>query len=225
MSLDLTPEDIQAFFTRPDGSYLFARWGRPIAPIVFGVEDQTLRVVKGAIEAVATLAGAQMAETDPELGSNLMFFFFRDWSELLDVPDLGRLIPGLEALVARLQAADASQYRAFRFDDQGAIQASFVFLRMQGALAEIPAETLALGQAAQVIVMWGEAAFAETSALAVLPETGATILRPEIAAIIAAAYDRMMPPSADDASHALRLFARLQAPTQTRAPGSPEAQG
>ena len=214
MSLDLTPEEIQALFTRSDGSYGFARWGRPIAPIVFGVQEETLTVVKGAIEAVATLAGHPMAETDPELGSNLMFFFFRDWAELLDVPDLGRLIPALGPLVARLQAADASQYRAFRFDDTGAIQASFVFLRMQGAMAELPAETLALSQAAQVILLWGDQAFAETSPLAILPETGATILRPEIAAIIAAGYDRMMPPSANDASHALRLFARLQAPTQ-----------
>ncbi|MEP2715822.1 hypothetical protein [Pseudophaeobacter sp.] len=216
MSLDLTPEEIQALFTRSDGSYGFARWGRPLAPIVFGVEEKTLQVVKGAIEAVATLAGAQMAETDPELGSNLMFFFFRDWAELLDVPDLGRLIPDLEPLVARLQAADASQYRAFRFDDTGAIQASFVFLRMQGAMTELPAETLALSQAAQVILLWSDQAFAETSPLAILPETGATILRPEIAAIIAAGYDRMMPPSANDASHALRLFARLQAPAPTQ---------
>ena len=27
----------------------------------------------------------------PELGSNLMFFFFREWEELLQVPDLERL--------------------------------------------------------------------------------------------------------------------------------------
>lgn len=213
MTLDLTPEEIQALFTRSDGSYGFARWGRPIAPIVFGVQEKTLQVVKGAIEAVATLAGHQMAETDPELGSNLMFFFFRDWNELLDVPDLGRLIPDLAPLVARLQQADASQYRAFRFDDQGAIQASFVFLRMQGTMAELPAETLALSQAVQVILLWSDQAFSQISPLAVLPETGATILRPEIAAIIAAGYDRLMPPSANDASHALRLFARLQAPT------------
>ncbi len=213
MSLELTPEEIQALFTRSDGSYGFARWGRPIAPIVFGVQKETLQVVKGAVEAVATLAGHQLAETDPELGSNLMFFFFRDWAELLDVPDLGRLIPDLPPLVARLQEADASQYRAFRFDDTGAIQASFVFLRMEGAMADIPAETLALSQAAQIILLWADQAFANTSPLAVLPETGATILRPEIAAIIAAGYDRMMPPSANDASHALRLFARLQAPT------------
>ena len=206
----MTPEAIEALFTRNDGSYAFARWGRPIVPIVFGVEDETLKVVKGAVEAVATLAGAQMAETDPELGANLMFFFFRDWDELLDVPDLGRLIPDLEPLVGRLKAADASQYRAFRFDDQGAIQAAFVFLRMTGEMADVPAETLALTQTVQVMLMWGDRAFAETSPLAVLPETGATILRPEIAGVIAAAYDRMMPPSVDDSSHALRLFARLQ---------------
>lgn len=209
---NLTPEQIEALFTRNDGSYAFARWGRPVAPIVFGVEDGTLTTIKGAVEAVMTLAGHQMAETDPELGSNLMFFFFRDWDELLAVPDLDRMIPGLAPLVARLKAAEASQYRAFRFDDQGGIQAAFVFLRMQGAMAELPAETLALTQAVQVALLWGDTAFAEASPLAVLPETGATILRPEIAGVIAAAYDRMMPVAAEDKSHALRLFARLQAP-------------
>lgn len=206
----MTPEQIEQLFTRNDGSYAFARWGRPIVPVVFGVEDETLKVVKGAVEAVATLAGAQMDELDGELGANLMLFFFREWDELLAVPDLGRLIPDLEPLVGRLKAADASQYRAFRFDDRGAIQAAFVFLRMTGEMADIPAETLALTQSVQVILMWGDRAFAEVSPLAVLPETGATILRPEIAGVIAAAYDRMMPPSADDTSHALRLYARLQ---------------
>ncbi|PSL19976.1 hypothetical protein [Shimia abyssi] len=208
----LSPEEIEALFTRTDGSYGFARWGRPIAPIVFGVQEETLAMVKGAVEAVVTLAGHQMAETDPELGSNLMVFFFREWDELLDVPDLGRMIPGLEPLVARLRNADATQYRAFRFDDQGGIQACFVFLRMNEAMAQIPAEGLVLAQAVQAILVWGDHAFSETSPLAVLPETGATVLRPEIAGVIAAGYDRMMPVAANDASHALRLFARLQGP-------------
>jgi len=66
--------DISSFFTRGDGTYAFARWGRPIAPVVFGVDDATLAVFKGAIEAVATLANHTMAETDPELGANLMVF-------------------------------------------------------------------------------------------------------------------------------------------------------
>ncbi|MDC0738785.1 hypothetical protein N6L24_10875 [Cognatishimia sp. SS12] len=197
-------------FTQPDGSYRFARWGRPIAPVVFGVEDATLRTVKGAIEAVATLAGHPIAETDPELGSNLMVFFFRDWSELVAIPDLDQLIPDLAQLVTRLQTQDASQYRAFRFDEAGAIQAAFVFVRMDARMAKLPADTIALAQAAQVFLLWAPQAFDGKSPLAVLPGNGATILRPDVAGIIAAAYDRMMPATADDKSHALRIFARLQ---------------
>lgn len=207
----MTPEAIEALFTRKDGSYAFARWGRPIVPVVFGVLDETMPVVKGAIEAVVTLAGHKMAETDPELGANLMVFFFREWDELTELPDLDRMIPGLKPLVERLEAAEATQYRAFRFDNDGAIQACFVFQRMTGNVANIPAETLVLTQAVQSMLLWSDAAFATTSPLAVLPDSDATVLRPEIAAVIAAAYDRMMPVAADDASHALRLFARLQA--------------
>ncbi|MEL7082265.1 MAG: hypothetical protein AAGK82_12740, partial [Pseudomonadota bacterium] len=126
----MTPDATKALFTRESGEYLFARWGRPLAPVVFGVDDKTLSTVKGAIEAVCQLAGHEMAETDPELGSNFMWFFFRDWFELPEVPGLDRLVPDLAPLVARLEAADANQYRIFRFDDTGAIQACFVFLRM-----------------------------------------------------------------------------------------------
>lgn len=208
----IAPEEIEALFTRADGSYGFARWERAIAPIVFGVEDATLAVVKGAIEAVVTLAGHQMAETDPELGSNLMVFFFRDWKELLDVPDLDKMIPDLAPLVARLEGAGATQYRAFRFEDTGAIKAAFVFLRMDEAMLAIPAETLALAQAVQVMLMWGDRAFADTSPLALMGQEGGAILRPEIAGVLLAAYDRMMPSAASDPSHALRLFARLSRP-------------
>lgn len=205
----MTPVDIEALFTREDGSYAFARWGRPIVPIVFGVEDKTLATVKGAIEAVVALAGHKMAETDPELGANLMFFFFRDWDELLEVPDLDRLVPNLGPLVARLNAEGATQYRAFRFEKDGSVRAAFVFLRMEGELARMPAETLALSQVVQVILLWGDRAFARVSPLAVAG--GATILRPEIADVIRAAYDPVMPPAVQDKSHALRLFARVQA--------------
>ena len=212
MSLFQSPDQIEAMFTCKDGSYTFARWGRPIAPIVFGVDDATLKTVKGAVEAVVTLAGHQMAETDPELGSNLMFFFFREWSELLSVPDLDRMIPNLQPLVTRLNEADSAHYRAFRFDENNAIQAAFVFVRVSGAAAEQAAEDLALSQVVQVILMWGDQAFAEKSPLALVPGQDTAVLKPEIAGIIAASYDRMMPQSAADSSHALRLFARLQAP-------------
>lgn len=205
----MTPEEIVAHFTRTDGQYLFARWQRPIVPVVFGVEDQTLQTLKGAVEAGVALAGHQMAETDPELGVNLMFFFFRDWDELLAVPDLGRMIPDLEPLVGRLKSADANQYRAFRFEENGAIRACFVFLRMDKALSKMPAESLALGQVVQSLLLWSDQAFATRSPLAVAE--GHTILRPDIAGLIRAAYDPVLPVQAEDRSHALRLYARMRA--------------
>ena len=199
--------DIEALFTRSDGHYVFARWGRPIAPIVFGVQDETLAVVKGALEAVMVLAGHKMAETDPELGSNLMVFFFRKWDELPEVSGLDRLIPDLHALIDRLKATDANQYRIFRFDEAGAIRACFVFLCMDEQLSAVPAETLALSQITQSVLLWSDTAFSESSPLAVAGDK--TILRPDIAELIRAAYDPVMPDSADDPSHALRLSARL----------------
>lgn len=203
----MTPDDVAALFTRKDGTFLCARWGRPIVPVVFGVEDATLAILKGALEAVVALAGHKMAETDPELGANLMVFFFRDWSELPQVPNLDRLVPDLAPLCERLAAAEANQYRVFRFDAAGAIRACFVFLRMDAHLSELPAETLALSQAVQSILLWSDAAFAGESSLAMVG--GVAVLRPEIAGLIRAAYDPTVPAMARDASHALRLAARL----------------
>jgi hypothetical protein len=204
--------EIETLFSGVDG-YRFARWGRPIVPVVFGVDDATLSVVKGAIEAVVTLARHQMAETDPELGANLMVFFLSDWAELRDVPKLDQLLPELSGLVDRLVAENATQYRTFRLDDNGAIKACFVFVNMTGPLSEIAAEDLALAQAAQAILLWGPGAFKDRSALA---RAGtAVILRPDVADIIRAAYDPVMPVATDDPSHALRLVARIEAGNQT----------
>jgi len=207
----LTPEEVAALFTRSDGRYLCARWGRPLAPVVFGVEEPTLEVLKGAFEAVVTLAGHRMAETDPELGANLMVFFCREWAELGEVPDLDRLIEGLPALLARLEAAGANQYRVFRFDPSGAIRACFVFLRMDADLAAVPAATLALSQAVQTILLWSDTAFTDRAPLALA--SGVAVLRPEIGAVIRAAYDPVLPAVAEDPSHALRLHARTRRQT------------
>lgn len=207
----LDAHEVAALFTRSDGSYLCARWGRPIVPVAFGVEERTLGVLKGAVEAVCQLAGHEMAETDPELGANLMLFFCRDWSELLAVPNLDRLVEGLAPLVARLEEADANQYRVFRFDEAGAIRACFAFFRMDGELAKVPADTLALSNAVQVILLWSDEAFVGVSPLAMAK--GVAVLRPEIAGVIRAAYDPVMPPVATDPAHALRLAARISRDT------------
>ena len=203
-------DQVAALFTRKDGTYIFARWGRPIVPVVFGVDAASLAVFKGAIEAVVTLANHQMAETDPELGANFMIFFCRDWAELKEVPHLGDLVPDLGPLVARLQDAQANQYRIFRFDENGAIRAAFVFLRMDAHLSEAPADTLALSQAVQTILLWSDTAFDAMPPLAMIE--GKAVLRPEIADVVRAAYDPVLPAAAMDASHALRLAARLPRP-------------
>lgn len=208
MSDALTAEDVAELFTRSDGQYLFARWGRPVSPVVFGVEDATLGVIRAAFDAVCQMAGHAMAETDAELGANVMVFFCRDWAELLAVPNLDRLVDGLGALVGRLEAAGANQYRVFRFDDRGAIRACFVFLRMDAELSAVPADTLALSQVVQSMVLWSDRAFTDRSPLGQLAD-GRVVLRPEIGALIRAAYDPVMPVVAQDASHALRLHARI----------------
>jgi len=214
----LSAEDIAGLFTRSDGSFLCARWGRPLAPVVFGVTEESLAPLKGAVEAVAALAGLEVAETDPELGANLMLFFVRDWGELTATPGLDRLIPDLEALVARLERAEANQYRIFRFDAAGAIRACFAFVRMDAHMREVPADALALTQAVQAILLWSDAAFspeapgrAAEPALARTPQ-GHAVLRPEVAGVIRAAYDPVLPDVAQDAAHALRLEARLPRP-------------
>ena len=203
--------EVEPLFTRADGSYVFARWGRPIVPVIFGVDDASLAMFKGAIEAVVSLAGHKMAETDPELGANVMVFFCREWAELGEVPNLDKLVPDMPALIAKLQQADANQYRIFRFDDAGAIRAAFVFLRMDQPLAAVPADTLALSQAVQLILLWSDTAFDGQPPLALIE--GNAVLRPEIADVIRAAYDPVMPAAAQDSSHALRLAARIRPPS------------
>lgn len=208
--MTMDPTAVEALFTRADGDYFFARWGRPIVPVIFGVDDQTLAVFKGALEAMVGLARHTIAETDPEFGANLMVFFCQDWAELGDVPHMDKLVPDIGPLTAKLQAADANQYRLFRFDKSGAICACFVFLRMDAHLSQVSADTLALSQMTQTILLWSDLAFRTQSPLALVKAT--TVLRPEIAAVIRAAYDPVLPVVARDASHALRVAARAVPP-------------
>ena len=206
----MTPEQVAVHFTHQDGSYHFARWGRAIVPVIFGVDAASLPVLKGAIEVVVAMAGHKMGQLDPELGANLMIFFMADWQELAATPKLDLMIGDTAALVGRLEAANANQYRTCRFDETGAIKATFVFLRLDEALNNQPAEDLALSQVAQAMLVWSKQAFATLSPLMQAPGGGGALVRPEIAALIRAAYDPSMPVCSRDASHALRLAARME---------------
>ncbi|MCF3972886.1 hypothetical protein [Paracoccus salsus] len=191
----MAPDQIAALFTREDGSFLCARWGRPVAPVIFGLADDSLEIFRGAIRAGFAHARHPVAEADPEMGSNLMLFFMRDWQELAGVPDLDRLT-GIPDLPSRLVASDADQYRLFRFDADGGIRACLSFTRIGGALATAHPAALA-----EALMMRSALSFAAD----VTPSQ-------DLADLIRAAYDPILPVAASDPAHALRLAARLAGP-------------
>ena len=201
-------DPIEAYFTRSDGQYIFARWGRPIAPIVFGVQDETLLTLKTAIQSMVVLANHELVETDPELGANAMFFFFLSWDELLEVNDLDRILPDLGNLVERLKSTHANQYRFFRFDIDGGIKAVFTFICMDENLTSVPAEVLCLNQVVQMFLLWSDDAFKDNSPT-LITKKGGVILNPIIGDIVRAVYDPTMPLVSTDKSHALRAQARV----------------
>lgn len=188
---DFTPETLSALFTR-DGGYLCARWSRPVAPVIFGLADDSLDIFRAAIRAVLADVGHALTDTDPEMGANMFFFFVRDWHELAAFPDLERLT-GQRDLPDRLIREQADQYRIFRFDPDGGIRACLTFLNMGGPLADAHPGVLAETLAVRAML---------TFAQDVRPSPG-------LARLLRAAYDPVMPVAASDASHALRLAARL----------------
>lgn len=205
----MTPEQITALFTGKDGSFLCARWGRPVAPVVFGLADESLDIFRGAIRAGFAHAGHPVAETDPEMGANLMLFFVRDWDEMADIPDLDRLT-GQADLPARLSASRADQYRIFRFDADGGIRACMIFVRMTGALADSHP-----GLLAEALMMRSALSFA-----------GEITPSAELASLIRAAYDPVLPVAATDPGHALRLAARMSSlPCQPTSAGLDSGHG
>lgn len=195
MTAAMTPDQIAPLFTRADGRYLCARWGRPVAPVIFGLADESLDIFRAAIRAAYAHAGHPLTETDPEMGANLMIFFCRDWHEMEDIPDLD-LLTGDPDLPARLADQGADQFRIYRFDGDGGIRACLEFVRMSGALADAhPA------QLAEALAMRSLLTFAQDF-----------VPSPGMAALIRAAYDPVMPVAGTDPSHALRLAARMNRP-------------
>lgn len=188
----MTADEIAALFTGADGKFLCARWGRPVAPVVFGLDDASLTVFRAAMAAALAHARHPMSETDPEMGANLMVFAVREWAELAELPDLDRLT-GRAGLPARLAEGGADRYRLLRFDADGGIRACLSFLRLGGALAGAHPAALAEDVAVNALLSF---------AAHVTPT-------PDLAALIRAAYDPLLPLAATDPAHALRLAARM----------------
>lgn len=202
------PAWVEAQFTRRDGSFRFVRWGRPIAPVIVGTNDEGCRIFEEGIRSAARIAQLPVSEMDSELGANFLVFLVNDWSELLQAPNLVRLIPNLGDLIETLTRHEANQYRVFSFDDEGAIKICITLLRYDDELQKVSAQTLALGQAFQGLLLWSDKAFMDESPLAVT-EDGFCVIKPAHADLLRVAYDPTLPSVADDPSMALRLAARL----------------
>ncbi|MGE4610956.1 MAG: hypothetical protein AAED33_06130 [Paracoccaceae bacterium] len=208
MSQSLSAAEIEGMFTN-DGRYIFARWNRPIAPVVFGTDDESLAVFKDAFATVASLGDMRLAETDPELGANFLVFICSDWSEIKQVPNLERLLANIDDLVSELDRSGANQYRSFAFDPEGAIKLCVLLLKYDDDMAQLSAQALATGQMAQAMLLWSPSAFLEKSPIGIIAANNMAIVRPEIAALIRSAYDPTLPDTAGETSHALRLEARV----------------
>jgi hypothetical protein len=203
-----TAAEIESMFTN-EGRYIFARWNRPIAPVVFGTDDESLAVFKDAFATVASLGDMHLAETDPELGANFLVFLCNDWSEIKEVPNLNRLLANIDDLVTELDRTGANQYRSFAFDPEGAIKLCVLLLKYDDDMAQVSAQALATGQMAQAMLLWSPSAFLEKSPIGIIEANNMAIVRPSVAALIRAAYDKTMPDTAGETSHALRLEARV----------------
>ncbi|TKW65340.1 MAG: hypothetical protein DI616_15500 [Paracoccus denitrificans] len=189
--MTLSQDDITRLFTR-GGTYLCARWGRPVAPVMFGLADNSLQLFSSAIRAAYAHAGHPVTETDAEMGANLMIFFCREWEELAGIPDLDKLTDQPD-LVARLQSRNTNHYQLFRFDPDGAIRACLSFVRMSGPLASTHPAMLAETLAVRTMLTFAQDVTASE----------------DLARLVRAAYDPVMPDAATDNSHAIRLGARL----------------
>ena len=200
---------IAALFTRSNGSFRFARWGRPLVPVITGTDTAGEETIGEALTAVAGLAGLPVEGVDPELGANFLVFFCEDWSALPVIPGIARLVPDIERLVSVLKGAGANQYRIFDFDDAGAIRLCLVLLRYDEDLQKVSARTLALSQSVQSLLLWSDRAFTAESPLAMLAPAGRAVVKPWHADLLRVAYDPALPAAGDDPALALRLQARL----------------
>ena len=199
---------VQSLFLR-NGKYHFARWAKPLSPVIFGVDDSSLIAIKAAFSDVLSLTPLKLSEFDPELGANLLMFFCSKWPELSIIPNLNKLIPNLVELLETLDNNQANQYRTFSFSPDGAINFVVVLLKYDLELSSVSVQTLAVSQMIQSVLLWSPDAFKEDSPIAVVKQTNRCVVKPFYAALLKAAYDPVLPNYSVDEIHAMRLEARV----------------
>ncbi len=205
----MSNKKISDLFLR-DGKYHFSRWSKPISPVIFGVDNDSLTAIRAAFCDVLSLTSLELSDFDPELGANFFMFFCSEWSELDVVPNLGKLIPNLSSLIRSLDENEANQYRTFSFTADGAINVVVVLLKYDLKLSSVSIQTLAVNQMLQSVLLWSADAFKNESPLTLIKKTNRCVIKPFYAAVVKAAYDPILPHYSVDKVHAMRLDARAR---------------
>ena len=211
-------ERIAALFTRSDASveslggptFRFARWSQPIAPAFFGLGEESAGVMRTGFREAAELAGASLAGDDEEVAPNILVYAVEDWRALRDAPQLAEIVPDLEGLIRLLSAAGVSQYRIFTFSPEDGLRFCVTLLRYDNALSKLSAPSLALGQAAQALLLWSDEAFAGESPVTVR-RGGKALIKSRFARLLKAAYAPETPAYSEDAALAERLAETMRA--------------
>ncbi|MEM6934522.1 MAG: hypothetical protein AAF526_13205, partial [Pseudomonadota bacterium] len=76
-------------------------------------------------------------------------------------------------------------------------------------LQQISAQTLAVSQCFQGLLLWSDHAFTKESPIALIDD-GRCVVKPWYADVVRVAYDPVLPVAGDDPALSLRMAARIQ---------------
>ena len=209
----MSHDKIVSLFSQEKG-YHFSRWNKPIAPVVFGIDNSSLASVKSAFLEVISITPLPISDFDSDLGANFFVFFCSEWCELREIPNLNRLIPNLAQVLATLDKNNSNQYRTFFFKENGAINLCILIMKYDLELASVSVQTLAMGQMLKSILLWSPKAFATESPIAIINKNNSCIVKPFYEALLKACYDATLPDFSMDKTHALRVQARVSKYTE-----------
>ena len=204
----MTPDQIRACFTQPDGRFLFARFADPVATLALGLGGERERALAAALKAAAADWGLPVASEDgSDAGASLMIVGVETWDDLLELPGLvdAGALGSTAALVRDLTERDRVALRRFGRDDEGdgRLQQVVSFQRLGSHVGQKPADRFAEVELFLCALRWSAGVWANP-----VTDAGGHLL-PHLVALVRAAYRPEMPNSSTDPSLADRLAAAM----------------
>lgn len=205
----MTPDDIRTYFARAGGQYQFARWNRPIVPVVFGDHCLDPGLLREALVRLSGITGHPVDLEAPPSAMTYGTLVVREWRDLAATPGAGKAMPGLAKLGAEAERQGGNQFRTFQRDWRGGIKRCVAVIRTAaGRFDDLTPESMALRQAALSFLHWSIPGVVKLRLVMPGPD-GVDDLKPEVVALLRAAYDPAMPVSSRDPRHADQLAERM----------------